>query len=73
MGHLQLSATLGHLFCPLFDFNADEYGVQMINQTLVLWLRGHIHEQFDKKGLSMCPILVGRSGGQVAQLSKRIR
>ena len=23
MGHL--SATLGHLFCPLFDFDADKY------------------------------------------------
>ena len=27
------SATLGHPFCPLFDFDADEYGFQMIDQT----------------------------------------
>ena len=37
-----LSTTFGHLFCPFFDFNNDEYCGQVIYQTHGWLLEGYI-------------------------------
>ena len=59
VGHL--FSTLAHLLCPIFGFDADEYGVQMLISTLTECFRATFMKNLTQKG----SISMAQSAGQV--------